>query len=213
MRHILTILCLCLLVPSVVVAGSEGIPAGQRHYKLNDVIGKNSLEFVSDAPMEVIHGTADGIVGTFDMDVSNLAATKGNITVEVRSMKTAIAKRDQHMYSAKWLDADKYPSITFAITGLKQITSSFENGKHVVRGVATGMFTVHGQTKPITADVNIMLVPESADTKRRAPGNLVLITAMFNVALADYAIVGGDGVVGSSVGEVIKITATLYANG
>lgn len=204
---------LLLLVPSLLVAGTGlGLKAGKREYKLNDAVGKNSLTFVSEAPMETINGTADAVSGSFFLDTENLEAVVGTISVPVKSMKSGISKRDGHMYSSTWLDADKYPTITYQVTSLKNVTKSSSNGKHVVNATAVGTFTLHGKSVPLTSQITLTFLPESSETKKRASGNLVLVNATFDVALDDYGIKGKEGVVGSSVGSVIRITTSLYAN-
>ncbi len=214
MRNILVAMALISATPVWLSAATGfGIAGGQKQYTLNNSVGKNSLEFLSEAPMENINGTADGITGTFKLDPNNLESTTGTITVQVRSMKTAIAKRDDHMYSDQWLGADKYPTITFTLASLKQLSVSKEGNNHVATGQATGTFNLHGVSKTITANVKIVFIPESAESKKRASGNLVSVTATFDVPLAEYAIKGKEGVVGKSVGNTIAITAKLFANG
>ena len=188
------------------VKGSMGV------YNLNNKVGANSVTFDSDAPMEKIHGTADEIQGTFGLDPSNLEATKGEFILQVRSMKTAITKRDEHMYSSKWLDADQYPQISFLFKGLSNVKATKKDGRYVATATANGKFTLHGVTKPISADVMITYVPESKETAKRASGNLVMVTATFSVKLADHNIKGTGNIVGTKVGEQIQIEAKLFAN-
>ncbi len=206
-----------LLVLFAAVSGYAGtgfpeVKGKSEVYTLNDAVGKNALTFDSDAPMEKIHGTADGITGTFRLDPTNLEVTKGEIIVPVRSMKTAITKRDEHMYGSKWLDADTYPSITFVFKSLKDVKTTFKDGRYIASGKAVGTFKCHGVSKPLVADVTITYVPENEETKKRSSGNLVMVTADFMVALADYNITGTGDIVGTKVGKEIKIQANLFAN-
>ena len=192
--------------------GFMGASGGKKTFKLNDKISKNKIEFVSEAPAEKINGTADGLWGSFMLNPSDLEATSGSIKVKVRSMKTAISKRDEHMYSPMWLDADAHPEVTFTVKSLSNIETSMVNGRHVATATAAGTFTIHGVTKPMTARVNITYLPESAETKKRASGDLAMVTATFEVSLADYNIKGKSGVIGKSVGKTIQIQASLFAN-
>ncbi|MBI2793097.1 MAG: YceI family protein [Ignavibacteria bacterium] len=181
-------------------------------FALNDAVGQNSITFMSEAPMEKFTGTADKISGSFAMDWQNLEVTSGKISVLVRSMKTAIARRDEHMYSSVWLDADQYPEIVFEISGLNDVSTTVKNGKNVATAMAVGMFSCHGVTKPLSASVTLTYVPENEETKKRAPGDLVMITASFDVVLKDFNITGKIGLIGSSVEEVMHIRASMYAN-
>lgn len=192
--------------------GFSGAAGGAKKYSLNNSVGKNQILFQSDAPMEKINGTADQVTGNFQFDPSNLEATKGRIEVSVKSMTTAIAKRDEHMYSDVWLDAGKYPSITFDIESLKDIKVETKDGRNVATATAVGKFTCHGITKPLTTTINLTYLPESDATKKRAAGNFVMVKTTFPVSLKDHNITGKTGVVGKSVGETISIEANLFAN-
>ncbi|HLP27409.1 MAG TPA: YceI family protein [Candidatus Didemnitutus sp.] len=214
MRNILASLVLTVAAAGLVAAGT-GIPgaqAGSKKYTLNNAVGKNSIAFVSDAPMEKINGTADGVSGSFMLDVANLEATTGRIEVKVETMKTANSKRDDHMYSEMWLHAAAHPTITFDVKSLKDVKVVTKDGRSVVTAKAVGTFTAHGVSKPSTADITISYITESAETKKRATGNLVMVESTFTVALADHKIAGKEGVVGKSVGETIVVQAKLFAN-
>ena len=214
MRSLALVLALMLglLVTAHAGTGFPDVKSSVDVYTLNNKVGANSVTFDSDAPMEKIHGTADGIQGTFRLDPSNLEDTKGGFVLEVRSMKTAITKRDEHMYSSKWLDADQYPQITFIFKGLSNVKASKKDGRYVATATANGNFKLHGMTSPIAADVMITFVPASKETAKRATGNLVMVTATFTVKLADHNIKGTGDIVGTKVGEEIKIEANLFAN-
>jgi len=203
-----------VLTVTTVMAGTgfQGQPSGAKKHNLNAAVGKSVATFVSDAPAEKITGTADGVSGTFMLDASNLEATKGKIEVAVKSMTTAMSKRDEHMYSASWLGADEFPTIAFSLEGLKDIKATMVDGRYQAKAMATGQFTLHGVTKPITAEIILTYLPASTETAKRAPGNLVLVNARFMIALKDFNVVGKAGVVGKSVGETIALDINLYAN-
>lgn len=209
------VLALAALAAFFSVSSATSIPGavgGAKKYTLNNAVGKNAIEFVSDAPMEKMTGTADGVEGSFTLDAANLEATSGNITVKVLTMKTANSKRDEHMYDAMWLDANKYPTINFDVKSLKDVKVVTKDGRSVVTATAVGTFSCHGVTKASTASITITYLPESAETKKRASGNLAMIEASFTVGLADHNITGKAGVVGKSVGESIAVTAKLFSN-
>lgn len=214
MRNIIASLAVLLAATGILAAGTgiPGAPGGSKKYTLNNAVGTNGIEFVSNAPMEKITGTANGVSGSFMLDASNLEATTGRIEVVVNSMKTANSKRDDHMYSPMWLDAAANPTIAFDVKSLKDIKVETKDGKSIVTATAVGNFTVHGIAKPSTATISIKFLPESAETKKRASGNLIMIDANFTVALADHKITGKEGIVGKSVGESIAIQAKLFAN-
>ena len=182
--------------------------AGSKTVTLNDKINKNQFVWVSDAPLESIKGTAENVSGSFTIDPQNLSSINGTIATQVRSMKTGNATRDNHLVSSEWLDANKYPAISFTIASVDNIQT---NG-NIATAVATGNFTMHGVTKKITVPFRMTYLPESDKTRQRAPGDLVMIAADFNISLNDFNVTGTGGVIGSKVGQTIKITAQLFGN-
>ena len=212
MRRILLASIMFAVATAAWATGIPGAQSGARKYTLNNNVGKNAIEFISDAPMEKITGTADGITGSFMFDAANLEATTGSINVSVLTMKTANSKRDEHMYDAMWLDAAKYPTITYDVKSLKDVKITSKDGRSVVTATAIGSFSCHGVTKPTSAEITLTYLPESADTRKRASGNLAMIEAKFEVGLADHGITGKAGVVGRSVGQTIAVSAKLFSN-
>lgn len=215
LRHVkVLMLSILALVAASSLTATEipGAQAGTKRYTLNSKVGKSTIEFVSDTPVEKFNGTADGISGGFNLDASNLENTNGTIDVTVLSMKTANSKRDEHMYDANWLDATKYPTITFNVKSLKDVKVSTKDGRSVVNAKAVGSFTCHGVTTNRTADIVITYVAESAETRKRASGNLIVVDASFVVKLADHGVKGKSGVIGKSVGETIEVKAQLFSN-
>ena len=151
--------------------------------------------------------------GPFTLDLDNLEASRGNILVEVKSMQTGIAMRDKHMLSTDWLDAKLFPTLTFNLDALENVqVIRSDNAMAEIKANVTGTFSMHGESKAITALVVIKYVKESAATKQRADGDLVMVTGVFQVALKDFKVKGTGGVVGKKVGEVIEVELALFGS-
>jgi polyisoprenoid-binding protein YceI len=74
--------------------------------------------------------------------------TKSHVEVEigVASVSTGNGQRDAHLRSGDFFDVERYPTITFASTGVKPLR---DNTWEVV-----GDLTVHGTTRPVTLQVD-----------------------------------------------------------
>jgi polyisoprenoid-binding protein YceI len=209
MKRLSTIVLALGLAFSTSTAHAQiAVGSGQKTVTLNDKIQKNQFTWVSEAPLENIKGSSEGVTGSFTIDPKNIAGTRGTISTQVKTMKTGNETRDGHLMNASWLNAAKYPTITFKIESVSDVKPS--GNKATAK--ATGDFTMHGVTKKMTIPFEVTYMPESEATKKRAPGDLVMIKADFVVGLKDYNIVGAQGIVGSKVGETIKITAQLYGS-
>jgi len=86
--------------------------------------------------------------GVLDLNPKNAAASTVRITVPVASVSTTSAKLDSELKSADWLDAKKYPSMTFKST---TVTPGDKDTAKVM-----GDLTLHGVTKPVTLDVRFI---------------------------------------------------------
>ncbi len=68
-------------------------------------------------------------------------------TIEAASIHTNDEKRDAHLRSADFFDAEAHPEITFKSTGVEQ--------KGGNRYVVTGDLSMHAQTHPVTFEVEV----------------------------------------------------------
>ncbi|MBK9249181.1 MAG: YceI family protein [Ignavibacteria bacterium] len=186
---------------------------GKKNITLTNKVGENLIKFLSAAPLEEIKGTTSGISGSFVLDLDNLEATNGKISIDVESMNTGLNKRDSHMKGKEWLDVKKFPEIVYEIEGLSdiQIIRADNNGGEI-KAMATGNFIMHGVTKQIKAPITLKFVRESDATKKRAAGDFALVQTSFKVALKDFNVKGTAGIVGSKVGESIDIDANFYGS-
>jgi polyisoprenoid-binding protein YceI len=181
---------------------------GSKKVTLSDRVGRNQFLWSSDAPLEKIQGTAEGITGSLTLDPSNPTTIRGTITAKVATMKSGNDMRDEHIRAENWLDAAKFPEIRFTATG---VSGAKVSGNKVSASV-TGDFTMHGVTKRITIPMTLQYLDASAATKKKAPGDLVMITADFIVSLKDFNVAGSKGTIGSKVGETITINAKLFGS-
>ena len=196
-----------LLIASNALA-QLNVAGGPKKFTWNDRVSKNQFVWVSEAPVENIRGTSEGITGSITFDPKDLRTMRGTISTATRTMKTGNGTRDSHLLSAEWMDAAKYPAITFNITGVSEIKTNAAGAS----GLASGDFTMHGVTKHLAIPFQMTYLAESAKTRERAPGDLIVVKANFNIALKDFNITGTSGLVGSKVGESIKIDAQLFGN-
>jgi polyisoprenoid-binding protein YceI len=73
--------------------------------------------------------------------VSAVGEVSGTITVAAASIDTKNAKRDKHLRSSDFFQADAFPHITFSVDRLQP------SGEGVT---VTGQLSVRGRTRPLT---------------------------------------------------------------
>jgi polyisoprenoid-binding protein YceI len=89
------------------------------------------------------YGAFKEISGTVSFDAADPSKSSVELTVPVESIDTRSEKRDQHLKSPDFFNAKQFPAITFKSN---KIEGSGDNYK------ISGDLTIHGVTKPITAD-------------------------------------------------------------
>ena len=106
-------------------------------------------------------GTTNGKFTKFDgkIDIDQEHPEKSSVAakIDVRSIDTAIVKRDNHLRSPEFFNVERFPEITFKSRSVKQTGQQ--------SGDILGDLTMHGVTKPITLHVKL-LSPLSHDTKQ-----------------------------------------------
>jgi polyisoprenoid-binding protein YceI len=158
-------------------------------FDFKDPKGINNAGFKLDAPLEAINGSASGISGTVTFDPENPGVTKGKIIVATGSLMLANPMQKQHMLSDKWLDAAKYPEITFESKEFKNVQTTGDTTTADV----TGTFTLKGVSKELTAPVKLTYLKDKLG--QRVPnqnGDLLVIRASFTIKRGDFNIMPGQ---------------------
>jgi polyisoprenoid-binding protein YceI len=78
---------------------------------------------------------------------------EGTLVIDAASIDTGNKKRDEHLRTADFFEVEKYPTITFTVTG----TSIGSAGTVEL----TGNLTVHGQTRPVTLTADVSAAGDS----------------------------------------------------
>ena len=94
--------------------------------------------------INTVHGHFNQFSGTVSVDGKNVAEAKG--TIDTKSIDTGQPKRDTHLKSADFFDAEKYPTITF------QSKRAEKKGDETV---LVGDFTMHGVTKELSLPMKL----------------------------------------------------------
>ena len=141
-RHALT-----MRITRIIAAAAAAVLVGTTAFALDTYKvdpAHSSIGFSIDhMVIDTVHGRFrqfDGSI-TVDPDSGN-ALKQASATIQTKSIDTDVEKRDNHLRSPDFFDAEKYPTITFESTGVDGQT-------------LTGKFTMHGVTKEISLPVKV----------------------------------------------------------
>ena len=209
MKSRLTFTALLLLVASPLLAQNFSVGMkGVQTFFIRDERGRNQAIFYSKAPLEDITGVSTGLDGTIELDPSNVVKTiKAELSVDITTLKTGIDMRDSHLRSESWLDAEKYPRVTFVLKSLKNAKTV---GGISVTAMAIGDLTLHGVTREVKVPVTLKYLVESEQTRTRAPGDLLSLRAAGKVKLSDYGVT--NKIIGSKVENEIGFEFNAVAS-
>lgn len=166
--------------------------------------GQNSWKadpFHSKLGFTVTHlGIADvpGYFGKYDVTVTSAKPDFSDavveLTAQVNSINTRVEPRDNHLKSADFFDAEKFPTMNFKSTRIKK------KGKN--KYALTGNLTLHGITKPVT----VMLLHRGTTANPNAKGAPVAgiqITGI--IKRSDFAL--GAGFPAPMISDEVQIKA------
>ena len=95
-----------------------------------------------------VRGSFEQFEGTVRMEPGDLSTLEAEATAQTASITTNEAKRDDHLRSADFFEVETYPTLTFASTGVKNITDdSF---------TLVGDLTMHGVTRSVELDARFL---------------------------------------------------------
>ena len=188
-----------------------------RTYYANDPVGRNVVSIESRAPLETMLTTTGMVVGEVSGDPKNiLNAPKARFEIDLNSLDTGIAMRNEHMQSEGWLDTAKFPKAVFTLDrvviapNVRRMAAPLTEGRTQSEDVS-GTLELHGVTRPVVARVELTPWAGNKTTAARLPGDLLHIRATFNIELDKFGIKVPAGAQ-LKVANTQKVTADIFTS-
>jgi polyisoprenoid-binding protein YceI len=121
-----------------------------------------------------VRGEFGKTTATVQQDDKDITKSTVEVTIDTTTIDTRQPKRDAHLKSPDFFDAEKFPTLTFKST---KITKG-EGSKLKVEG----NLTVHGVTKPVVLDVDV--TPEITNQGQTHKG----VTASTKINRKDFGL-------------------------
>lgn len=93
------------------------------------------------------------ISGELELDTGDLTRSSVRVTLPLSGLHTGVPKLDEDLRSPNFLDAQKYPDITFRSTKVEKA------GAHGLK--VSGVLTAHGVSRPVVLAVKINKIAEN----------------------------------------------------
>ena len=145
-----------------------------------------------------VRGTFNDWSGTIVADPQNLAGGSVQVEIKTASIDTNNERRDTHLRSADFFDAEKHPTITFRSTRVQT------RGRRIT---VTGNLTMHGITRPVVL-TGEAAAPAGAAGKRR-----IGFEATTTINRKDFDVTWNRAAEGGGVvlGDEVEITINIEA--
>lgn len=143
-----------------------------------------------------VRGSFSGIEGTVVLDPKDPTSGAIEATVDVATINTSDAKRDEHLRSPDFFDVAKFPKATFKSKKIKKAGKGYQ---------VVGDLTIHGVTKEVTFTAQVSK-PTQAFGK-----TLVGIHGETTINRKDFGITWNQALDqgGVAVGEEVQLTIDL----
>jgi polyisoprenoid-binding protein YceI len=139
-----------------------------------------------------VRGTFAKFAGSVALDDQDVTRSAVHLDIDVASIDTDNAKRDEHLRSADFFDAAKYPTITFKSTKVARAGDGLD---------VAGNLTIKNVTRPVVLKVG-PLASETKDpwagTRRGATATAKISRKAFGLTW-NKALEGGGVVVGDEI--------------
>lgn len=142
-----------------------------------------------------IEGRFDKFGGTVVLDERDITKSRVRITIDAASVNTGVAKRDEDLKSGKFLDAARYPTITFVSRKVEKTA----DGKLRIGGD----LTAHGVTRKVVLEV---MGPDAGTSdpggkiRRKASATGQINRRDFNLVVS-----GGDEKADKLIGDEVSL--------
>jgi polyisoprenoid-binding protein YceI len=134
-----------LLAALVLVAAGPASAQGSGAWQI-DPAHANAQFTVRHLGISNVQGEFTKVTGTVTLDEQDITKSSVNATIDVNSVDTRVAGRDNDLKSPNFFDAAKFPTMTFQS---KRITKGADGKLQM-----TGDLTIHGVTKEATFAVD-----------------------------------------------------------
>ncbi len=128
---------------ALAAAAATAAPVAYKIDKSHSDVGFKVRHFFSKTP-----GRFSDFSGMINLDEKNPSASSVDVTIQTASIQTNNERRDNHLRSDDFFNAEKFPTITFKSTKITPV----EGNKFKV----DGDLTIRDVTKPVTLDAELV---------------------------------------------------------
>jgi len=174
------------------------------------------VTFISDAPVERVVGASSAVVGYAVLAENPGSADSpllaGAFRLPVASFETGIPLRNDHLRSARWMDAEAHPDVHFTLSAFQNaaiVKQDDEEGFTTWRGDLVGEMTIKGATRAVVIPARISLIDLGDNRQVRGGGKKLALRCQYTVNLSDYGVATNEQIIGTRMSDEIQLDQFL----
>ena len=147
-----------------------------------------------------VEGFFNDYKGELNFDAADLEGSSVNFTVQVASVKTDSDKRDKHLQSGDFFDAEKYPEMKFASSEISKTDDGF---------VAKGKLTIRDVTKNVEVPFKVL---GTGPHPMKKGVTIIAIKGGLKINRNDYGVGTGSWGATAVVGDEVAVKIVIEGN-
>ncbi|MGB5160169.1 MAG: YceI family protein [Thermoanaerobaculia bacterium] len=198
-------LFLLALALAAAISLAAGAPSGAATWGVDQA--HTEVNFSVKHFFTPVTGSFDEFEIKLDYNADNPTSSTVDVKIPVSSINTGNEKRDGHLVSQDFFEADKYPYITFKSTSVKA------NGDDQL--VARGQLTIKGESREVDLPITLLgkqELPEQMQQMMGGTKEVASFKASTSVDRNDYGVGVGNWAATMIVGGDVAIEILLEAH-
>jgi len=142
-----------------------------------------------------------------DYDAEHPEKSSVEARIKVASINTGNEKRDNHLRTGDWFEADKHPYITFKSTSVRQVEEN--------KLIASGPLTIKGKSQQVELPITLLgkqMIPEQMQEMLGGTKQVASFQASTAVERGDFGVGTGNWAATMVVGSEVNIEILLEAH-
>lgn len=169
-----------------------------QEWKLDE--SHSSIDFEIKHFFTPVKGSFDEFSGVLIFDPANLNSSKTEFTVQVASVNTKNDKRDKHLQSNDFFNANQWPTMKFASTRFEKKSGN----EYLVHG----KLTIRDKTRQVALPFTVLGIQDHPMKKNK---QLIGIRSEFSLDRTDYGVGAGSWAANAVVGDEVNATVLFEA--
>lgn len=142
-------------------------------------------------------GAFDEFEGTLKFDPEDLAGSSVEFAINVASVNTKNERRDNHLQSGDFFNAEEWPQMMFKSTSISKSGDQY---------VAKGAMTIRDVTKTVEIPINFL---GQMEHPRREGAYIGGFSSEFTINRNDYGVGTGNYAATATIGGEVEVTINL----